>query len=90
MATLHHTIKKAEKISGTKVTIGQNNQYQLSYKGFNISFYANGRLEPNVEATCFYVIKHGIEDDLQTDYFPGTFRDNINQCFKFVDNYPTN
>ncbi len=42
MATLKNTIAKAEKVSGTKVTKDDCNQYSFIYKTRVISFYANG------------------------------------------------
>lgn len=85
MANLFNTIKKAEKLSGTKHT-KDGQFYSVKYKGWNIQFACNGRLEPTSEATNYYTKKNGsIEDDTRSDYFGGTFHDNISQCFKFID-----
>jgi len=80
MATLKNVIKKAEKVSGQKIQVNENNEHYLTYKGYTISFYPNGRMEEGVSATCFYASKHiRTQEDHATDYFPGFFRDNINQ-----------
>lgn len=81
---LSKTIKKAEKLSGSKIQISDD-LYFVDYKGYTISFYPNGRLSDNVESTNFYTIKHGLSNDLNCDYFPGTFHDNLAQAFKFID-----
>lgn len=83
--TLTNAIKKAEKTS--KQTATKNGQfYTVDYRGYTVQFAQNGREDA---ATNFYTRKHGVNDDLATDYFAGTFHDNITQAFKFVD-YMTN
>jgi hypothetical protein len=79
------TIKKAEKLSGKKIQKNSVNQFFVDYKNYTISFFCNGRLEAGAESTCFYTKKHGTHDDMTTDYFAGTFHENITQAFKFVD-----
>ena len=79
--TLTNAIKKAEKVTNQKPRIeGQFRKFD--YKGFELSFAQNGRAD---EATNFYTRRHGNKDDLQTDYFAGTFHDNLSQAFKFMD-----
>jgi hypothetical protein len=85
MATLKNTIKKAEKLSGTKISKDSNGKYIVFYKGYGISFYCNGKETETSESTCHYVKKVGNKDDMTTDYFAGTFWDNITQCFASVD-----
>ncbi len=83
--TLENTIKKAEKISGEKIQFN-GCQFWVNYKGHIVSFHANGRIEPGCESTCFYTSNRArTYEDHMTDYFPGTFHDNITQAFKFVD-----
>lgn len=85
--TLENTIKKAEKLSGSKVTAkGQN--FLVIYKGYRVEFSANGRMEPGCDACCFYTSKSvRTAEDSMTDYWSGTFHDNITQAFKFIDSY---
>lgn len=79
-------IAKAEKLSGAKHR--KNGQFFIvPYKGYTVEFACNGRFEPTAEATNFYTKKVGVEDDLQSDYFAGTFHDNLTQAFKFLDRY---
>lgn len=85
MALLRNVIKKAEKLSGESVNIDEFNQHSVNYKGYKIQFYPNGKITETVEATNYYILKHGQKDELETDYFGGTFQDNIQQCFDFVD-----
>lgn len=79
--TLTNAIKKAVKVTGQQPKI--NGQQRLfNYRGYVVSFAQNGRED---QATCFYTRMHGQEDDLQTDYFAGTFHDNLTQCFNFIN-----
>lgn len=82
--TLTNVIKKAERLSGQKIQ-KSDNLFFVNYKGYSVSFYANGKEEDNYGATCFYTKRHGLEDEPQSDYFAGTFHDNITQCFRFID-----
>lgn len=77
-------IKKAEKLSGKKVTVN-GQQHTVIYKGYVVGFSANGRIESGVSATCYHTKRVGEMSDSMTDYFPGTFHDNITQAFHFVD-----
>jgi hypothetical protein len=83
--TLSKTITKAEKITGQKgSTNGQI--FYFPYKGYTISFCANGRAEDDKDAIAFYTSnKSRTEDDRNSDYFPGTFHDNLSQAIKFID-----
>ena len=85
MATLTNAIKKAEKKTGKKAT-QQGQFYYYDYKGYQVSFAQNGNHD---DVTCIYTRKHGHEDDLMTDYFAGTFHDNITQAFNFIDRITT-
>lgn len=82
---LSKAIAKAEKITGTKA-VQSNQKFTFIYKGYSISFMANGRAEDDKDAVCFYATnKARTEDDINSDYWPGTFYDNLTQCFKSVD-----
>ena len=76
-----NAIKKATKLSGSKPFIS-GQFYNFPYKGYNVSFAQNGTEN---QATCFYTKRNDLDDDMMTDYFAGTFHDNITQCFKFID-----
>lgn len=82
MATLTNTIKKAEKISGQAMQRA-GAFYFVMYKGYSVQFSQNGRYD---EADGFYTTnKTRTEDDHNSDYWPGTFHDNLTQAFRFVD-----
>jgi len=84
---LSKAIAKAEKITGQKAN-QINQKFYFTYKGYSISFMANGRIEDDKDAVCFYVTnKARTENDIQSDYWPGNFWDNLGQCFKAVDRY---
>lgn len=36
------------------------------------------------EAIAFYVIRHGAQDDLVSDYFAGSFRSNVKQAIELA------
>jgi hypothetical protein len=82
--TLTKTIEKAEKISGSKIQ-KSGHLFFVDYKGYTVSFFPNGRLEDGVEATNFYTKRIDLKDDFNSDYFAGTFHDNISQAFRFID-----
>lgn len=82
---LTKTIQKAEKLSGQTIQKTDYNMFFVNYKGYSVSFHANGRIEEGTNSTGFYTKKHGQEDDYQSDYFAGTFHDNITQAFRFID-----
>lgn len=81
--TLTNAIKKAEKITGQTPSI-EGQFYIFYYKGHTISFAQNGRYD---EATNFYTKRIGAKDELISDYFAGTFHENLSQAFKFLNNY---
>lgn len=84
---LQTAIKKAEKVSGTKINKDTHGQYSVAYKGYTLSFFVNGRLDENGkgEITCIYTIRDGMKDNFQEDYHAGTYHDNLTQGFKFID-----
>lgn len=82
--TLQNTIKKAEKISGSKIQIHGQLHFVI-YKNYTVSFFPNGRMSDYVESTNFYTKKVNAKDDFQSDYFAGTFHYNITKAFKFLD-----
>ena len=79
---IENAIKKIEKITGQKPT-ERDGKFYVDYLGYSISFFRNGRESENI--TCIYTIRDGMKDDSMTDYFPGTFHDNLSQAFAFVD-----
>jgi len=89
-SALTRAIDKAQKLAGQTITI-EGQFYSVNYKGYKIQFACNGRLNENSTPTCFYTTKiGGIPDDAQTDYFGGTFWDNLTQCFKHVERMQNN
>lgn len=83
--TMKKTIAKLIKLTGQHIAVDCNNLHYVCYNGYTISFYPNGPMNENAEATNFYTKKIGLQDDLQSDYFAGTFHENITQAFKFVE-----
>lgn len=78
--TLTNAIKKAEKATGQKAT-KQGQFYTFTLLGSTISFAQNGRSD---QATNFYTKRVGPQDDITTDYFAGTFHDNLTQAIDFI------
>lgn len=81
MATLTNAIKKANKITGSQPK-KDGQFFSCLYKGYEVSFAQNGNMD---DVTCIYTKKATAKDDITTDYFAGTFHDNITKAFKFVD-----
>jgi hypothetical protein len=81
MATLTNTIKRANKATNSKPQ-KSGQFYTYNYKGYELSFAQNGSSD---EATCFYTKRANLKDDITTDYFAGTFHDNVSQAIKFID-----
>lgn len=85
MATIKYVNAKAEKLTGNPVKKNDNNQHWVEFKGYTISWYCNGRYDINGAAVCFYAKRIGDKDDYQSDYFAGTFLDNIKKAVDFVN-----
>lgn len=82
---LTKAIAKAEKLTGSKV-ISTGQTFYFPFNGYTLSFCANGRVEDDNDAMCFYTTKKArTEDDMNSDYWPGTFHDNLGQAFKFIN-----
>lgn len=79
--TLTNAIKKAEKITGQKAIV-KGQFYTFTFLGSTIQFAKNGQAN---EVTNIYTKKIGLQDDLTTDYFAGTFHDNLSQAFNFLE-----
>lgn len=82
---LSKTIQKAEKLTGNAVrSAGQS--FFVKHGDYTLSFCANGRVEEDNDAICFYTAKKArSEDDMNSDYWPGIFHDNLTQAFKFIN-----
>lgn len=82
---LTSTIKKAERLTGNPVT-NSGQMFFTTHSDYTLSFCANGRIEDDLDAICFYTTKKSrTEDDMNSDYWPGTFHDNLTQAFKFIN-----
>lgn len=77
-----NAIAKVKKVTGDEPKM-VDGKFLVDYKGYTISFFQNGRDGENI--TCIYTQRHGQKDDSMTDYFPGTFHDNLTQAFSFCD-----
>lgn len=80
-------VKKVEKALGVKVQEGYNGKYYACYNGYVVSwrasksyYEADGRLE----ASGWHVRREDDHSDSMTDYFAGSFRDNITQMINAV------
>jgi hypothetical protein len=83
---LSKTIAKAEKLSGQKCKeFSDYGIFSVTYKGYLVEIYANGRIADDKEPALFTTTKIGYKVDTLSDYFPGTYHDNLTQCFKFID-----
>jgi hypothetical protein len=70
-------IKKIEKLTGAKIqTDSHSMEHSVEFNGYLISFYPNGRMSSDVEATCYHTRRVGAEHV--------TYHDNITQAFDFV------
>jgi hypothetical protein len=78
---LTNAIKKATSILKVTPVIENGRSYKYIFNGHELSFFQNGRAD---EATCFYTRPLGQEDDITTDYFAGTFHDNLTQAINFI------
>lgn len=78
--TLTNAIAKAKKELGSE-PVKDGQFYNFSYGPYTLSFAQNGRSD---EATNFYTKKTAVKDDITTDYFSGTFHDNLTKAIKFI------
>lgn len=77
---LSNAIKKLEKVSENGVK--QDGQiYSGLINGQVVSFSQNGRED---SAVCFHVKAVGEKSDSMTDYFPGSFCDNLSQAIRLA------
>ena len=88
-------IKKVEKALGKKMIIGDSRIW-VEYDGKIISFFPNGYRASDIaqfgsgaaaldaDAVNFHVRSVGDESDPYTDYYAGSFRDNITQLIHSV------
>lgn len=76
--TIANAIKKLSKYG--KVNRGRNGQYWAIIGNYKVSFTANGEDIPTNSITCEHTCRVGLEPDYNTDYFPGTFWDNLTQA----------
>jgi hypothetical protein len=78
--TIQNAIKKVTKAFNVEPV--KNGQFYSFTVGQNvIEFAQNGRSN---EITCISTRRSSDKDDLMTDYFAGTFHDNITQAIKFI------
>jgi hypothetical protein len=75
--TIANAIKKLEKLSGKKVVVCNHSLlHSIDVNGYRIGFYPNGRLTPDVDATCFHTNKTSCNHD--------TFHDNISKAYNWA------
>ena len=80
--TLTNAIKTVEKRTGKKVQVDLNNRHFVIVNNNKLGFYPNGRITPNARITSIKVNRVGDENDYSSDYFSGSYYDNITQALK--------
>jgi hypothetical protein len=78
--TITKAIAKIEKNLNVKVQ-KLDHLYFATYGTRTISFFQNGRED---QITCIKTGNINDRDDSQSDYFAGTYHDNISQAIRFV------
>jgi hypothetical protein len=77
---LTNAIKKLEKVSENGVN-KEGQIYSGVINGNVVSFSQNGRED---SAVCFHIKAVGEKSDSMTDYFPGTFCNNLSQAIRLA------
>jgi hypothetical protein len=80
-------VKKIEKALGVKVQEGYNGKHYVEYEGKICSWYASqkwGEKDGILEASGWHVRSADDISDPHTDYFAGSFRDNVTQMISAV------
>ena len=81
---LSNAINKLGKYG--KVQKDETGLYWIAYKGYIVSFRANGDYDdPNPSIVCEHTQRYEEKADSQTDYFPGSYWDSLTQAIKIVD-----
>lgn len=81
MAKLTNVLAKCKKITGMDAEkIGMFHVF--NYNGYSIEISQNGTED---WVSLIYVKRQGLEDDIRSDYFAGTFFENITQAFRYID-----
>ena len=81
MATIAYGIKKLGEIGTVQ---HEGGRYWVDYKGYRISFLANGEDKPDNSLTCEHTVRIGQEADPQSDYYPGSYWDSLTQAIRIV------
>jgi hypothetical protein len=79
---IQNAINKVQKITGANC-LKSGQFYYFSFNGHVLSFAQNGTDD---SITCIHTKRNNEKDDIMTDYFCGTFHDNITQAVKFIQN----
>jgi len=74
MAQTKNVIKKLET-AGATITRKDSRHFVARFPAANVEV-----TDQNGEAISIYVIKHGAQDELVSDYFAGSFKDNAAQA----------
>ena len=80
-------VKKVEKALGVKVQEGYNGKYYVEYEGQICSWRVSqkwGAEDGVMEASGWHVRSVNDHSDPMTDYFAGSFRDNVTQMINAV------
>ena len=80
-------VKKIEKALGVKVQEGYNGKYYVEYEGKICSWYAQQKYlaeDGVLEASGWHIRRIDDVSDPHTDYFAGSFRDNVTQMINAV------
>jgi hypothetical protein len=83
--TVANAIKKLSKYGTVKVD--DTKKHYIHYRGYEVSFRPNGALTPDASITCEHTRQIGEESDINSDYFAGSYWNNLTQALKYVEQY---
>jgi hypothetical protein len=82
--TVANAIKKLAKLGPVGHT---GNQYWIKLNGMIVSFRTNGEDRPDNSITCEHTQRVGDEDDMQSDYFAGSYWPTLTAAIKYAQRF---
>lgn len=82
--TLRNADKKIEKVFG-KVNITDRGRRWIKYNNYELSYCPNGRIELDTSICCIRTRRINDKDDIITDYFAGSFHNNLTKAINFIN-----
>jgi len=80
---LSNAIKKLSAYG--KIQKDETGLYFIHYKGYIVSFRTNGSQDPENDIVCEHTQRYDEKADSMTDYFPGSYWDNLSQAINYVE-----